>query len=135
MRNCWQLLAIALVSLGPALTAPGQERQPRPAPQMRFADPADHDQAASDSPDIHGQGTQADHHPVLPGPAKWAGVVVILILGGFFLPAAVIGPIVRALLPEEEPITHSHDEPPGASHHHGHSGTEDPHGHHGGHGH
>ena len=61
--------------------------------------------------------------PVLPRNAAWAGVMVIVILLGFFLPAAVIGPIARALAPEDEPVTHSHDEPPGASHHHGHHGT------------
>ena len=62
--------------------------------------------------------------PILPRNASWAGVMVIVILGGFFLPAAVIGPIARALAPEEEPVTHSHDEP------HDSHGHHDAHGHH-----
>jgi hypothetical protein len=57
-----------------------------------------------------------------PEDGTWAGVMVIIILA-MFLAAAVIGPIVRANMPEEVPETHSHDEPPGASHHHGHGGT------------
>jgi hypothetical protein len=51
-------------------------------------------------------------HPVLPAQAIWAGVVVIGILA-VFLAAAVIGPIFRALAPQEMPTTHSHSEPPG----------------------
>jgi hypothetical protein len=52
-------------------------------------------------------------------------VTVFVILLMFFM-AAVIGPIVRAQAPPEMPATHSHDEPPGASHHHGHGGTINP---------
>jgi len=37
----------------------------------------------------------------------------------------LIGPIYRHSQPEEFLPTHSHDEPPGASHHHGVSGTVD----------
>ena len=68
-------------------------------------------------------------HPHLSEDGSWAGAMAIIILLGFFLPAAVIGPIVRANTPEEVPPAHSHDEPPGASHHHGSSGThaEEPH--------
>lgn len=62
-------------------------------------------------------------HPVPPPPdRRWPGVMVIVILG-LFLAAAVIGPIVRAEMPAELPQTHTHDEPPGASHQHGRSGT------------
>jgi hypothetical protein len=65
-------------------------------------------------------------HPVLPDASeKWPGTVVIIILS-MFLAAAVVGPIVRANMPEEVPPTHSHDEPPGASHHHGKSGMLNP---------
>ena len=68
-------------------------------------------------------------HPHISEDGGWAGAMVIVILLGFFLPAAVIGPIVRADTPEEVPPAHSHDEPPSASGHHGHSGThaEEPH--------
>lgn len=58
--------------------------------------------------------------PVVPRDASWAGVMVIVVLVGFFLPAAVIGPIARALVPEEEePDAQSHDE-----HGHGHSASD-----------
>ena len=81
----------------------------------------------------HGEGEDAGaaaHHGDVPHPttskdADWAGVVIIVVLG-MFLAAAVIGPIVRANMPEEVPAAHSHDEPPGASHHHGHSGQVNP---------
>jgi len=65
--------------------------------------------------------------PVVPGDASWAGVMVIVVLVGFFLPAAVIGPIARALVPEEEePDAHTHDDH-GA---HDAHGSHDAHGHH-----
>jgi hypothetical protein len=65
-------------------------------------------------------------HPLLPEPSeRWPGTVVIVILS-MFLAAAVVGPIVRANMPEEVPPAHSHDEPPGASDHHGKSGTLNP---------
>jgi hypothetical protein len=63
-------------------------------------------------------------HPTPSADGNWAGIVW-LIIGGLFLAAMVIGPIVRANLPEEVPMTHSHDEPPGSSHHHGADGTLD----------
>jgi hypothetical protein len=75
------------------------------------------------APAAHGQ----DTYPLLSADATWAGVMVIIVIGGFFLPAAVIGPVARALAPEEEPVTTSHDEPPGSSHHHGPEGADDPH--------
>jgi hypothetical protein len=61
-------------------------------------------------------------HPTILEIGTWAGVMIWIILG-LFLAAAVIGPIVRANTPEEVPPAHSHDEPPGASHHHGAGGT------------
>jgi hypothetical protein len=99
--------------------------------------------AHAESDAAHGDGVSAHHddvpHPTKSKDADWAGVVIIIVLG-MFLAAAVIGPIVRANAPEEVPPAHSHDEPPGASHHHGHSGQLNPvpesdlgHGH--GHGH
>ena len=84
---------------------------PAPAPA--------HDERAAPSirhGDAHAS-TSAAGQPVLPRDAAWAGVMVIVIVGGFFLPAAVIGPIARALAPEDEPETTSHDEH-GGSHHH-----------------
>lgn len=67
-------------------------------------------------------------HPALPAErATWAGVMMIII-GGLFLAAASIGPIVRANAPEEVPDAHSHVEPPGA-HAAGHDAAPG-HGHH-----
>ena len=77
-------------------------------------------------------------HPTLPAKQTLWPAPVLIVIGAMFLSAIVIGPIVRSEMPEEAPHTHSHDEPPGASGHHGHSGTIQPgpehdHGH--GHGH
>jgi hypothetical protein len=41
-----------------------------------------------------------DPHPTLAPPAAWPGVVVIVILG-IFATAAVLGPIVRATMRDE----------------------------------
>ena len=71
-------------------------------------------------------GDTADAHPVLTTDGRWAPVMLIVI-GFMFLAALVIGITVRANMPEElPPPTHSHDEPPGTSHHHGKSGTINP---------
>ena len=40
-------------------------------------------------------------HPDLPAPAVWPGVMVIIIVMGFFATAAVLGPLVRALMRED----------------------------------
>src|SRR5436190_13804492 len=70
-------------------------------------------------------GNESHINPVLSQDAMWAGQVVIVI-AGLFIAAALVGPVARANAPEEPPVAHSHDEPPGASHHHGHSGTKNP---------
>ena len=67
----------------------------------------------------------AESRPMLDDDPYWTPIVFILI-GMMFLSAAVIGPIVRLNMPEEIPPAHSHDEPPGTSHHHGASGTLNP---------
>jgi len=94
----------------------------------------------------HGGAGQADEGPVPPATNhRWPGATVLVILL-MFIAAACVGPVVRAHAPPEMPPTHSHDEPPGASHHHGHGGTINPvpetvqdleggHGHSTGHGH
>jgi hypothetical protein len=51
---------------------------------------------------------------------------MLMVIGGMFVAAAVIGPIVRLNAPEEVPPAHAHDEPPGSSHHHGKSGLQNP---------
>ena len=62
--------------------------------------------------------TDASPHPDVPENTKWVRPVVIVI-GVMFLVAIPVGWLVRALMPEEMPQTHAHDE------HHGH---KDPHG-------
>src|SRR5690242_18387527 len=65
-------------------------------------------------------------HPVLSSNADWTGGLMLVIALMFVL-AIPIGAFVRASVPEEVPPAHSHDEPPGTSGHHGHSGTVDTH--------
>ena len=74
-----------------------------------------------------------DDGPALSHDAAWAGKVVGII-GCLFGLAWVIGARVPRDVPVEVPPAHSHDEPPGASGHHGAGGTKNPepdgHGHH-----
>jgi hypothetical protein len=125
------VVAVALL----AWHAPRTFGQPHePAPDAgTSAQPAEaeapHDGApgadAAHEGEAHERGAH-DAGPVVPDTRhRWPGPTVFVILC-LFLAAAVIGPIVRAHAPEEMPPTHSHDEPPGASHHHGASGTINP---------
>jgi hypothetical protein len=62
--------------------------------------------------------------PVLPEDVHWArGLLTAIAIA--FAAALLIGPFYRMARPSELPPTHSHDEPPGASHHHGRAGTYD----------
>lgn len=95
-----------------------------------------HAEVASPQGGHHGAAAAStDHtpHPALSTDVHWAGRVVTTI-GIMFAAAAVVGPLVRKEAPQEVPPAHSHDEPPGASGHHGHGGTHDlnppEHGHH-----
>ena len=125
-------VVVVLVATGVAFA---QEAHPEAADHGTAAKP---DHATGVDP-AHG----GDHHDA--GPAirpdrgnVWPGVVLILVATMFAL-AAVIGPIARMHAPPVEmPPAHSHDEPPGASHHHGTGGTINPepgHGHSSGHSH
>jgi hypothetical protein len=62
--------------------------------------------------------TDAAPHPKAPENATWALPLVIFILGMFAV-AWVVGLVVRAMMPEEVPPTHAHDE------HHGHRDPND----------
>ena len=64
-------------------------------------------------------------HPVLSAHPVWAGAFLIL-AAGLFLAAGVVGLVVRLNAPDEVPALHSHDEPPGRSHHHGPTGSAGP---------
>jgi hypothetical protein len=119
-------------------------------PQHGAAAGEAHDAATGEAHDAtgeaHGGAAHADEGPVPPHTDHtWPGAMLLVILF-MFIAAAAVGPIVRAHAPPEMPPTHSHDEPPGASYHHGHGGTinpvpetvrdlEDGHGHSSGHGH
>jgi hypothetical protein len=79
----------------------------------------------------HGGGAAVVHEDHATGPVfsaddHWTRKVVIGI-GVMFVAAMLIGPAYRMHLPEEVPMTHSHDEPPGTSGHHGKSGALDAH--------
>lgn len=93
--------------------------------RLAFASEAPHHAEAAHESASH-ETAQLDYtHPTIPQRADWAGATVIGILGMFLL-AAAVGVGVRLNTPEEMPVTHSHDEPPGASHHHGPGGTVQP---------
>ncbi len=83
-----------------------------------FAVPAAADELAADAAP---SAAAADSHPILSSNDAWAGVVIIVVIGAF-LAAAVIGPIVRVELPEAVPKAFSHHEDP--SHHSGLEGDD-----------
>src|SRR5580765_2489503 len=62
--------------------------------------------------------------PVISDDAQWVERLLIGV-AVLFVAAALIGPLYRLNLPDNHLPTHSHDEPPGASHRHGPSGTVD----------
>src|SRR4051812_25116184 len=84
------------------------------APESHAAAPMAHEGAAMEAPDNAPP-------PTLPHEADWT-YTMVFVIALMFVGAMIIGPIVRASTPEEVPPAHSHDEPPGASGHHGHSG-------------
>ena len=100
-------MTIAIVMLGLALSLSAAESH---APS---AAPAHHE-------------TDKTPGPVTSEKAEWAPGV-LLVIGILFAAAAFVGPIYRLNMPEEPQVEdfHSHDEPPGTSHHHGASGTID----------
>jgi hypothetical protein len=98
MRN---LSAAIFLSLALCATASAKSAAP-PAPQREAAPAA----------------------PVISGNSQWSQRLLIGI-AVLFIAAALIGPLYRLNLPDELLLAHSHDEPPGASHRHGPSGTVD----------
>jgi hypothetical protein len=91
---------MASLAPSPALAA----KAPPPAPVVRHED--------------------APAAPVVSVETDWLRPALV-VAAALFVAAVLIGPIYRHSLPEELLPTHSHDEPPGASHHHGVSGTVD----------
>ena len=112
MRIGQVLLMMAVLAIGTRAWA-----------QESPASPSGPDGGARDMTAAHD--AEVDAHPDLSANDAWARNIVEGILLLFIL-AALIGPWVRVNIPEEVPPAHSHDEPPGASHHHGKSGTAMP---------
>ena len=79
--------------------------------------------AAAPSHDPHAAGASTtpaasaprDQPALAAGHVRWPGAIVIIV-AGLFLAAAIIGPVVRANLPEEPPPPH-HDEHHGSHDH------------------
>lgn len=65
-------------------------------------------------------------HPTLPAAHTTWPFPVLMLIAVTFVSAACIGWYIRMEMLEELPEMHSHDEPPGASHHHGPAGTINP---------
>ena len=115
--NKWAVASVALIALM-LLSTPGWCQE--------AASPGTEQPVARTGAGAAENTEDAAPHPALPDRSdRWPGTVVIIILS-MFLAALLVGPIVRANMPEEVPPTHTHDEPPGASHHHGKSGTLNP---------
>lgn len=78
---------------------------------------------ADAAPAANGAAAAADPnpHPRVPEHPTWAKNMVAII-GLMFLAALLIGPIVRATMPQEVEPPHAHDERGGGAH-------DDPHGH------
>lgn len=68
----------------------------------------EHEQTTA--PSEHRETTETAAGPQVSEDASWAGVMLLVIMG-LFLSAAVIGPVVRLLSPEPEPVPdmHGHD--------------------------
>jgi hypothetical protein len=61
--------------------------------------------------------------PVLSDDGRWVVSWVLIPVGGLFVAAIAVGIVARLESVDDLPPSHSHDEPPGASHHpHGHGG-------------
>jgi hypothetical protein len=96
-------IAFLLLLLTLTPTASAVPRPPAPLPTLRPED--------------------APASPILSNDTRWVRPVLITI-GVLAAAALLLGPLYRLSLPSDL-LPHSHDEPPGASHHHGPSGTVD----------
>ena len=64
-------------------------------------------------PEGRGPAAVDETHPLYSTDARWVGSVLVAI-GGLFLAARVVGPIVRAEAPDVVPVAMSHEEDPAA---------------------
>lgn len=65
------------------------------------------------APEGRGPAAVDETHPIYSTDAHWVGPLLIAI-GGLFLAAMIVGPIVRAEAPEVVPVAISHEEDPAA---------------------
>ncbi len=65
------------------------------------------------APEGRGPAAVDDTHPVYSTDAHWVGTLLVVV-GGLFLAAMIVGPIVRAEAPEVVPVAMSHEEDPAA---------------------
>ena len=79
---------------------------------------------ALETPVTSGTEMTAQSGPILSHNINWLRPILTTVIIMFIL-AFVVGPVVRKEVPQELPPAHSHDEPPGASGHHGPGGTID----------
>lgn len=115
MRTSWAAVAVATVAL---FVGRARAQEGHAAPE------AEHSGAVHTA--AH-EGSEHDVGPVMPDTHhRWPGLLLMTI-ATMFAWAAAVGIVSRLHAPPEElPPTHSHDEPPGASHHHGATGTLNP---------
>lgn len=66
-----------------------------------------------------GAPSEAYPHPIVPAEARWPGALLMSTFFLFFAAAFVGVVVIRNQAADELPPTQSHDEPPGASRHHG----------------
>ncbi len=84
---------------------------------LTIARPALAEEMPADStPDSRSTAAPDETHPIYSSNANWVGAVVAAV-GGLFLAALVIGPIVRAESPQAVPPAMSHEEDPAADRH------------------
>ncbi|MEO6437259.1 MAG: hypothetical protein ABIP55_16070 [Tepidisphaeraceae bacterium] len=90
------ILSSAVTSVAPGAAAPDTPHHPPTGEHASATAQPQHD---------HGP---VYHHPTLPPPHTiWPGMMVLIVLG-IFLAAAMVGVVVRLNLPDELPPEHAH---------------------------
>ena len=130
MKNSLALiLMVTLLAVFAGNGFASEDAHPAPKADASHADsvhPTDHSQA-------HPVAGHDLPHPEISANSEWAGTLVKYILLGMFLPAFLIGPIVRANK-QEEPVVAHHDDHGHGDHAADHA-TDHGHAAHGGHSH
>jgi len=97
MKGIGWIFLVLMISSAPTHAAPGDDIETAPTVTAEGRGPA----AINET------------HPLYSTDARWVGSVLVAI-GGLFLAAMVVGPIVRAESPEVVPAAMSHEEDPAA---------------------